>query len=515
MANNVVSSETEIGTDKSWNDFWRAAPEILWSHTRRLFAKFLARVRKPALPGNSTGFVEVDATSVCTQLDVEERAISDAERDEPRTSEDSPSGTQLEIINHFRSLRRRGARNIAALNKRTRTFRNRIDFPADLESLRSIETRAENKIVRLNANLLSKLELLNEREAQQQQHYEIFREENKLDRVAENPISTLFLLAFIAALVGVGAVAISRLSGTGPDGIALLQPASAIGISFVVVIIPLMLGAAVFPLVNHLSDLKQIFGLAGGIAAAAVIGSAAMLAARFVSAAAIDPSVTWPSIMDAWLQAPFEIAFDGSSWMVLGIVCLLGLLAFLVGYRSDDPYPGYGSVQRAYYRARQERETLANSVREQIDKVVDDADMQVAKLLSGLKARVKRYESMAEEARSAPAAFSGYIDVLEDTCRIVIDRYRRANESARSTDAPSYFYESDSLIGGEDAMTTSHDDAAHPLAEVLKDMADFDTQIGRSRRRLKDLNWRAAELLEISSLSGNDRSEGESRIAPA
>ncbi|MGI9257890.1 MAG: hypothetical protein ACR2QQ_03555, partial [Gammaproteobacteria bacterium] len=157
MANNVVSSDTEIGTDKSWNDFWKAAPEILWSNTRRLSAKLLARARKPALPGNSTSFVEVDATSVCTQLDVEERAIADAEREEPRTSEDAPSGMQLEIIDHFRGLRRRAAQKVASLNKRTRVLRNRIDFPAEHESLRAIETGAENKIVRLNANLLSKL----------------------------------------------------------------------------------------------------------------------------------------------------------------------------------------------------------------------------------------------------------------------------------------------------------------------------------------------------------------------
>ncbi len=515
MANNILSSDTELGSGLSWSEFWRAAPAQIWIHARRMLAKFLARVRKPALPGSSTGFIEVDAASVCTQLDVEERAIADAGRDEPRTSGDSPSGTQLEIINHFRSLRRRAARKVAALNKRTRTLRSRIDFPAELESLRDIENRAENKIVRLNAKLLSKLELLTERETRQQEHYEVFREEHSIDRVAENPISTLFLFAFIAALIGVGAVAISRLAGAGVDGVGLISPASAVGISLVVVIIPLMLGAAVFPLVNHLSDLKQIFGLVGGIAAAAVVGSAAMLAARFTSAAAIDPGVSWLAVLDAWRMAPLEMAFDSSGWMVLGIVCLLGLLAFLVGYRSDDPYPGYGSVQRSYYLARRERETLAIRVREQVDKAVDDADMEVAKLLRGLKTRVKRYESMAEEARGAPDALSDHVAVLDDTCNIVLDRYRRANESARPSDVPSYFFESTSLLADEDGTTNLRDDAEHPVAEVRKDMANFDSQVSRTRQRLKDLNWRAAELLETSPLSDDDRSERDSRIAPA
>ncbi|HEY5624216.1 MAG TPA: hypothetical protein VIV14_10690, partial [Gammaproteobacteria bacterium] len=395
MVQSAASRDAEVVTRQSTSDFMRSIGARVWLRLRRATAGSYARLRQPTHSSGPTALAGADPDNVCAQLHVLERAFADGKHDEPKSYDLSPTGAQLEIIEHFRKLQRQALAKATRRRRKILTLRGNIDFPQLLDELREIETQAENTIDRLHARFLSKLELLGERELQQLQHYEAFREENGLSRVAVYPRSKILLLVAVATLIGAGAVAVSRLSGTSPDGAPIMGPAWAVGISLFVVLIPLILASAIFRYVNHVGDFKQAIGLLAGIAAISAVAALAMFSANFVT---VDSGVTWTAVLEASLRFPPSFDFSPAGWAVFGVTILLGLLAFLIGYRADDVYPDYGEVQRSYYRARSERDALANRIRRQIDAIIDEAGSEVTRLLRTLKARVKHLESLVLDA---------------------------------------------------------------------------------------------------------------------
>ncbi len=67
----------------------------------------------------------------------------------------------------------------------------------------------------------------------------------------------------------------------------------------------------------------------------------------------------------------------------------MGLLAMFLGYRSDHTYPGYGVVQRSYYRARNELESVSLRLRKRINTLVDEAEAAVVGITRAYKAKVR------------------------------------------------------------------------------------------------------------------------------
>ena len=512
MGQSVASLQVNVRPRTILSINWRSAHAWLWSAIIAIKQKLISS----SLSLRNTMDTDISATldidKISARLAVEDRARSDGGNEQPSSTEKVVAGTQREIVNYFKELQRRALRQAAVLDDKLRGLREKIDVQEAVGSVRDLPRRCENELLRLNEEFQSRLNFLGERQIQQQQHYATFRENNQLDRVAEYPRSSVIYHALMAALVGVGALAIGTLSASGAGGEASIPASWAVSISLVDVLVPFVLAAVVFRSANHVRPLRRLAGWLGGGIAIVFIGTLSFFLAYYMSAVTTNPGVSASAVIDSILASPNAIGTDVATWACFGIVILVGLIAFLIGYKSDDSYPGYGAVQRAFYRARNEYESLTRRSRERINTTVDEARAEVTRLPRRPKAQLRQYSRLVDESLGVPASLSGYNVALEDACNSLLDRYRAINRDARRTEAPISFSEHIDFRPEQESTTPSSGDEKSRLEEVHPGIAELDDEVVQARQKLKDLNSLAISALEDTAERGGDTprdSEGD------
>jgi hypothetical protein len=193
--------------------------------------------------------------------------------------------------------------------------------------------------------------------------------------------------------------------------------------------------------INHVSDFKKFRGWIGVIATVAATLAIAYYADFHIAAVLADPGASNRAVFEAMLAAPLDVISGIASWTIFGVFALMGLLAMFLGYRSDDTYPGYGAVQRSYYRARNELENVSLRLRKRINALADKAEAEVVGITRDYKARVRNYTRMMRKSQQFPSVLNDYDVDLEEACNNVLDRYRAANTAVRDSEAPMSFTE--------------------------------------------------------------------------
>ena len=466
------------------------------------------RVLRDAISFDAT----LDIDVISTRLDVECRGEADGRQEQPSPTQVEVAGFQGEIVAHFRDLQRRAQRRAAVWTDKMSGFRKQIDLQEAVSGVQRISARCEDDILRLNTELQSRLQLLNERESRAQHHYAAFRERNGLDRVAEYSRSRYFYFAFMAALIGAATVAVGSVTASGSPDEALFSAAWAASFALTAVLVPFILGTTIFRSINHCGEFRRLAGWVGGAVAMAFIGALAFLVARYLQAKMADPGVAVATVADAILSAPIAIGAEAPIWTGFGIIGMAGVLGFLTGYQSDDPYPGYGSIQRTLYRARKDRSLLAKRLRKQVNTIVDKAGARVTASQRRQKAQVRKYARLMDQSERTRVRLTGYEAALEEACNIVVDRYRAANMSARTSSAPTSFSERVTLSsGGESNSSSIPDDERLRLEEFQRGIAELADTATQARQQLSQLNWRELAALEGGGLTEDSALHPEER----
>lgn len=148
--------------------------------------------------------------------------------------------------------------------------------------------------------------------------------------------------------------------------------------------------------------------------------------------------------LHTYTESPFALTqFDSVMLLIVG--CAFCVLATFDFYNMDDPYPGYGRVDRRgktaadHYQqemedAIDEIERITSEGLERLNRCADDVERGKRELLSILEAR-----------RILVREFKSYMDRIEGSAKNLLRKYRSANERNRSTPPPKYFREPWSL----------------------------------------------------------------------
>jgi hypothetical protein len=444
----------------------------------------------------------LDVERICTQLAVVRRAEEDAARNLPPSSEEVPGGMQRQIIAYFTNLRSRARQQaVEDAEKRTRTF-ERIDIADALAQLRNIPAGCENRILRYVADSQSRLDHALEREQNQRKHYNAFRKKHGLDRVACYQGSGNYFYLIVPLLVMVLAVALSRTVGSVSAGVSGTWIAA---VSAAAVVVPYMLGDSILRWINHTGKLRRFTGWVGASAAIAAIAAAAFYADLQLAAWIANPEASSRDAINAMMAAPVDVISTVENWAAFGLVGLTGLLALLLAYRSDDAYPGYGEVQRACYRARDAREEVSARLRKRINALVDESAAEVYTLSKNFKEKVGTYTKMVEKSERTPAALSDYDCELEDTCNVVLDRYRAANAAARRSVSPLSFNEHICFNPDNETDNLQASNGRGNVTDLQAAVTALEESADLARQNLRALNLRMINSVSESQLIDGDQ----------
>lgn len=434
---------------------------------------------------------------IAARLAVEERARAEAGSEHPPSTEETLRGTQGEVVHYFRVIQQKAHRQVANAAERMRRVGSRVDPQNALRTLLDIPSRTRNAVQRVNADAAAKLELARLREDQQRQHYEAFRKANRLERFATYSASPIvyYLMAF--ALVVLVVFSLGRSSIVGIEAANPVTIAHAVPIALLGVIAPFAVGAGIFRSINHVDALERFTAWVAAGMTMLFVAALAYFSALYAMTLATSSDATLQSTVVATLNDPLQVTGNLAAWRVFGIVSLSGLLAFLVGYRADDPYPEYGDVQRAYYTARTQRERLTERLRRRINRIIDSSERDVNKVRRRLKANARRYFASVQKLENQRGQIDEFEVALEDSCGLVLERYRTANRTARMTEAPLSFAEHVSFRTDEDPNEPLLHDGMARIQEIERGIDEFEVELVKIRHELRDIDW-----LAINDLSG-------------
>lgn len=432
----------------------------------------------------------LDIDRIATHLAVVKRASEEGSQNLPPSGEEVPTGTQREIIDYFTNLRERAQQRAAETAEKLRKTSEKLDVSDSLATLRDIPADCENKILRHVTDFESRLNKTVDREQKQRQHYDAFRKENGLDRLAHYPGAAHFYYLIAAALIVAVAFALARIVEIGAAGNANVSAAWIAVVSAAAIIVPMLLGDLWLRWTNHVGRLRKLFGWIGAIVSIMAITGMASYTDFHIAAVIANPDASNRDVLNAILADPTGFVSTVVSWKAFGLVALTGVFAMLLGYRSDDPYPGYGAVQRVYYREREAHDVTSSRLRKRINSRIDKAEAEVAAIARSFKNEVRTYIRSVEHAEQSPSVLNDYDAELEDACNTVLDRYRVANAAARRSDLPLSF--------AEHVCFNPNDETSHPLPvnssrgveELQAAILELENEANLARQKLRALNLR-------------------------
>lgn len=437
-------------------------------------------------------------------LDVEQKAADAGLHDNPKSFSTSLDATESEICAHFIGLARQRKEscelNLARLQQDRRATAAKIDVEQTRDSFARLLTAIEPTLEKLKSDHATVLYQAKEDEARALKHLRWFQQKHDLHhRAASYPESPVYHFAIVAALGLVEWVSLATFYAEGSDfgllgGVLIAMALSVVNISLAV------LGGSLLRYVNHHSPRRKGLALTGAALLYACFLLVTLAAAHYrvatsdiaqAQSSASAPGVSalpsrvdadldqWRAARLAWQRfAANPLGFeDVFSWILIVLAGIFGIFASYKGYRVDDPYPGYGELDRALKRRQARYEAVKAEYCRVVDQVFVRTLQEQAHLLSEVKSNIEYYQQLISRSEDQRRTFAHDVAELQDACNIVLKRYRQTNLRVRVSPAPTYFNESITfnghLVWPSPGVSESEAQLSRSYGTAIKDFSDI------------------------------------------
>lgn len=453
-------------------------------------SRFISFLRRHRLPGMFDLASPPDADSLFVTLEVEKRARFDGGNNLPSSSEEVISGAQRDIVDYHRKLQDRARGKVEKLAAKLLTEARRIDPSEVTDCLRDMPSKCQKKIDRVRAEFDSKLKLLHAQEVYKQQCLDHNDEQSQEDDSGE-AATKVFFFVIMLAVASLASLALGSDILWGGDIGSLLNAEAAIAVAIIAVVVPFLIAVVVRkPVSAKLNRKRPAFRLAM-LLTTALLGLVAFSCAHLIIVSA-DASVASAADISAVLNAmtiePGAFRGDVNALKGFGVVIVTGLLGFVLGNLGINTDSENDDVHAANLNAREGREKLTRQLRKQVNGIVDAAEKDVDSSAKRLQKQFKKLSRLVEQARDTQARYDDYLAGLEESCNLLLERYRQANAAARNTAIPPSFSEQICfrLEGASRKSFFKDGIERHRQADI--EMKDFSETIAKVRRDLWNLN---------------------------
>ncbi|MBC6405799.1 MAG: hypothetical protein GDA41_08780 [Rhodospirillales bacterium] len=471
-----------------------------------MIGKLSKLFRSDEFISSSEIFPDIDKDRIARDFNLEEEGRKRGDRQQPSTTSESLDHIELQAISRVEELRRRGLDNFE-INRRV--YSERLNQASAARIL--VETEAEDAKARFTEEVTKWRAMMVTPRERVQETYRWrtqFREENKIGARPAKPASSwpnIIGISLIVILLEAAGNAY-LFSQNNPLGI-LGGLIAAFLVSFANVSISTFLGMTAH-LINargFRNLLKKLFGLVfclGWLAFALGYNAAVahfrdavetVLEWREAGGVAIETLISNPAGLNTM-----------ESYLLFLLGFFISMVAFLKGYHSADPYPGYSKVAEDVVKA---RDTYIDYLEDSIDTLAWHRD-QAVEALRQARDDVARHINDSIDALYGQQALSSNLKPFLEQCNIsanyLLAVYRDANKAARKDDPPAYFAKQYAFEVFESPVYEDNrrQEAEEQVNEVSKMV---DTAI----REIFDVFHRSVqEHYEIDELEGNfvDRS---------
>lgn len=441
------------------------------------------------------------------KLRVDEKAADAGVVDNPKTSSTTLDANESEVCAYFTGLARQRREacevSLGRLQLDRKATAAKIDLQQTKDSFARLLTAIEPTLEKLKSDHSAMLYQAKENEGRALKHLRWFQQKHALHhRAAAYPESPVYHFAIVAALALVEWISLATFYAEGSDfgllgGVLIAMALSVVNISLAI------LAGSLLRYVNHRSAQRRRLALLAASVLYACFALVTLAAAHYRVATndiaqapttlsapaptALPPSVStdvdqWRAARLAWQRfARNPVGFeDVFSWMLVVLAVVFGIFASYKGYAMDDPYPGYGELDRELKRRRALYEAAKAEYCRLVDQVFDRTLHEQARLLSEVKSNIDYYQQLSSRTEEQRRTFVRDAAELQDACNIVLKGYRQTNVRVRVSPAPAYF--SDSITFGYQlvkppaGISESEEWLARSYENAIKEFSDIARQ---------------------------------------
>lgn len=400
------------------------------SKLRELFVR-----AEPLLAPMDDPFIQIDTGATAERLRLRERGAEQGALEQPPAHLKTLDSVESEIVAHIHETYSR-AQNDAANS--IRTYDGRMAELALLQSVSQIGVSTKLAVGDFKTSVFNALNRLsNSGDAISSSYSELreFRAEHDLRRPAHRATSATAGLGYIllawALESALNAVLLRQNDAMGLlGGVVAAAAIGALNVGVAAVV-----GRLVWPLTQHRSNPKQMIGWGAISLWLGFVGIWNWGAAHYRDAKVTgipNPEVEALAMLGGSLDSIY-------SWALLIAGIVFAVMAALSGFRMDDPYPGYGRVSRRHDERCQAYADDVESATVHLKEIRDDATDDAVSVRTELDRQQAERGQILVARDAFVRRFMEFSHQLETIANALLQDYRTANLTARSTEAPKTF----------------------------------------------------------------------------
>lgn len=383
----------------------------------------------------------VDMDKIAKELNIEEDARRLGEANLPDCNEKSLSGIETKIIQRVEKVRQHylawAAERLRVLNQEI----HRQDVSTVINKANQLDREFERKASEMLSKHEETLKTLDHTIQQRQKQLSDFRADHQLSRTALYPtrhgkflkISLLILLIVIEGAAN--AVFFAEGVSNGYIGGFIY----AAGFSLLNIFFAGFWGSQIRNL-NHRHVFRKTVGVLSGILASIMATGIAFLIAHFRDALKLGVDDASRIALESLKGNPFALN-DVLSWLLFGLTLLSAVIALYDVYSLDDPYPGYGKLDRLSKQASQDYADELDFLREQLQELKDEILQELDNAIDDSKNSLSTIKEWIETKVSTEIRLQHSEADVENCMTGLIQSFRDFNKLQRKTPYPSYFDE--------------------------------------------------------------------------
>lgn len=405
--------------------------------------KIVEMFRSDEFISSSAVFPEIDKERIAKNLKLEDEGKSRGESEQPEAESENLDHIELQAISNVEELRRRGLENYET-NRRVYAERLNLAVSARMQ----VETEANDAKSRFTEEVTKwKSMMVTPRERVQETYRwrDRFRELNKLERPAKQASSFLSILGLALVMILLESAGNAYLFAQKNTLGILGGLIAAFLVSLGNVALSTLLGMATRYLNcrGFRNLIKKFSGLMFALGWVVFASGYNLAVAHFRDA--VERIGVWREAgtvaIETLLNDPIGL-HTMESYVLLILGALISVIAFLKGYNSFDPYPGYSSVAKDVIDAREE---YVEYLEDSIDMLAEHRDSAV-EALRAANDEVHRNINDSVDALYGQRALQSNLNPFIEQCDIAANYllavYRDANKAARSEPVPVHFQKS-------------------------------------------------------------------------
>ena len=384
-------------------------------------------------------FRPVDIDAQAKRFRLEQRGAEDGRCNHPLSDREDEARAELDVIGAIEGERQRCLTDLSATLRACRDALAQLQTAMDVGEMRQGADDATAALDTIRAQYAAELRDLREMSEARDREFAEFRDRHRLRRPPRQPTSRVHTFVLAAFFIAIEALFnASFFMGATDEGLLGGVVVAAV-CSLLNITLGLLSGWFPWRWMRHRNIGIKLFGFLTVIAACAGGLFLNVLVAHYRDvAAATSEAPDLTAVFTSVIIHPAEL-HSIQSWLLLVLGVGFAAFAMFKGYGLDDPYPGYGAMDRRRATARDDYEASRQELIEEAAEIKDTfADELRVKIETLRASSTQREQVLATRARSL-AEFDAHEAHLADASRLLLAIYRRANEEARSTPAPQHF----------------------------------------------------------------------------